>query len=190
MADWSYKAWTASAGALALATCVAGGVVGCKKKDDSNAKAEKSTAEAKKRPQGDRYADGTRLAAAQKEWVKRWSDTTDLPACEPLLKDKAELELCKTAQTALTNLKTAVAKPEAEADATLIHDAAELAFATESASEKLGDKIKSTETAPLDPDQQLMQGYARTNRAALRYLSQFLQFGSLPTRRATFTWMR
>ena len=248
MAYWSYKAWTASAGALALATCVAGGVVGCKKKDDSNAKAEKSTAEAKKRPQGDRYADGTRLAAAQKEWVKRWSDTGDLPACEPLLKDKAELELCKTAQTALTTLKTAVAKPEAEADAALIHDAAELAFATESASEKLrnafmektqaehkaapagsgaaaakpassakapaaaasgfatlsrarplsssgkaalaeklGDKIKSTETAPLDPDQQLMQGYARTNRAALRYLSQFLQFGSLPTRRATFT---
>ena len=249
MADWSYRAWTASAGALALATCVAGGVVGCKKKDDSNAKAEKSTAEAKKRPQGDRYADGARLAAAQKEWVKRWSDTTDLPTCEPLLKDPAELALCKTAQTALTTLKAAVAKPEAEAEAALIHEAAELAFATESASEKLrnafmektqaehkaapaasgapaakpalgarppapagsggfsslaharplgsagkaalaeklGDKIKSVETAPLDPEQQLMQAYARANRAALRYLSQFLQFGPLPTRRVAFT---
>jgi len=58
-----------------------------------------------------------------------------LPACDPLLKDAAELELCKNASAALTAMKTAAAKPEPEA--VLIHDAAELAFATEVASEKL-----------------------------------------------------
>jgi hypothetical protein len=31
-----------------------------------------------------------------------------------------------------------------------------------------------------------MQAYARVNRASLRYLSQFLQFGPLPTRKAAF----
>jgi len=210
---------------------VAGGVVGCKKKpDETKAKAEK--AETKKKPQGDRYADGVRLAAAQKEWTKRWAATTDLPGCEPLLKVPAELEQCKTAQAALATLKAAVAKPEPEA--VLLHAAAELSFASEAASERLrnaymektqaehkatgpagsgthaakppgfntlprtrplgsagkaalADKLKGVETAPLDPAQQLMQAYARVNRAALRYLSQFLQFGPLPTRNATFT---
>jgi len=33
---------------------------------------------------------------------------------------------------------------------------------------------------------QVMQAYSRVNRASLRYLSQFLQFGPLPTRKATF----
>jgi hypothetical protein len=227
VADWSYKFCLA----VALATCLASGTVGCKKKpDDTKAKAEK--AETKKKPQGDRYADGVRLAAAQKEWTKRWADTTDLPACEPLLKVPTELELCKTAQAALATVKAAVAKPEPEA--VLLHAAAELSFASEAASEKLrnaymektqaehksagpassgaptakpvgssgfararplgsagksamADKLKGVETAPLDPDQQLMQAYARVNRASLRYLSQFLQFGPLPTRNATFT---
>jgi hypothetical protein len=243
--DWSYRSLMARVGAVALAACVAGGVVGCSKKkpDDSKAKAEKSQAESKKRPTGDRYADGTRLVAAQKEWSKRWAETTDLPACDPLLKAPAEQELCKTAQAALVTLKAAVAKPEPEA--VLLHAAAELTFATEGASEKLrnafmeknqaerkatgtdphragpagsgapgkpaaafstlprtrplgsagkaaladklGDKAKPIEAAPLDPDQQLMQAYSRVNRAALRYLSQFLQFGPLPTRNATFT---
>ena len=233
MKDWSYKSWMASVGAVALATCVASAVVGCSKKkpDDTKAKAEKT--ETKKKPQGDRYADGVRLVAAQKEWTKRWAETTDLPACEPLLKAPPELELCKTAQAALATLKAAVAKPEPEA--VLLHAAAELSFASEGASEKLrnaymektqaehktaapavsgahaaktpgfstlprtrplssagkaalADKLKGpAETAPLDPDQQLMQAYARVNRASLRYLSQFLQFGPLPTRNATFT---
>jgi hypothetical protein len=233
VADSSYKSWLVSWGAVALATCVAGGVVGCSKKkpDETNAKAEKAEAK-KKKPQGDRYADGVRLGAAQKEWTKRWAETTDLPACEPLLKVPTELELCKTAQAALATLKAAVAKPEPEA--VLLHAAAELSFASEAASERLrnaymektqaankaagpagsgapaakpsafstlprtrplgsagkaalADKLKGVETAPLDPDQQLMQAYARVNRASLRYLSQFLQFGPLPTRNATFT---
>jgi hypothetical protein len=231
VADWSYKSWLVSWGAVALATCVAGGVVGCSKKkpDETKAKAEK--AETKKKPQGDRYADGVRLATAQKEWTKRWAETADLPACEPLLKAANELELCKTAQAALATMKAAVAKPEPEA--VLLHAAAELSFASEAASEKLrnaymektqaqhktapagsgapgakppgfstlprtrplgsagkaalADKLKGAETAPLDPDQQLMQAYARVNRASLRYLSQFLQFGPLPTRKAAFT---
>lgn len=230
MADCSYKSWMASLGVMALATCMASGVVGCKKKpDETKAKAEK--AETKKKPQGDRYADGVRLAAAQKEWTKRWAETADLPACEPLLKAPNELELCKNAQAALATVKAAVAKPEPEA--VLLHAAAELSFASEAASEKLrnaymektqaqhkaagpagsgapaakppgfstlprtrplgsagkaalADKLKGVEAAPLDPDQQLMQAYARVNRASLRYLSQFLQFGPLPTRTATF----
>ncbi len=137
MAYWSYKSWLAGAGAVALATCVAGGVTGCskKKQEDPKAKAEKAEADAKKKPQGDRYADGQRLTAALKEWTKRWSDTTDLPACDPLLKKPEELELCKNAQAALVTMKAAAALPEPEA--VLVHAAAELAFATEAASEKL-----------------------------------------------------
>ncbi len=244
MAYWSYKSWLANAGALVLATCVASSVPGCsKKKEEAEAKvkAEKAQADSKKKPQGDRYADGQRLAAALKEWTKRWSETAELPACESLLKVPAEAELCKTAQAALATMKAAAAKPDAEA--VLIHAAAELAFASEAASEKLrnafmektqaerkaapagsgapgsakpspkpaaaalsapprarplgsagkaalvdklGDKMKGLETAPLDPDQQVMQSYSRVNRASLRYLSQFLQFGSLPTRKVAF----
>jgi hypothetical protein len=236
VAYWSYKSWLAGAGAIALATCVAGGVTGCskKKQEDPKAKAEKAEAEAKKKPQGDRYADGQRLTAALKEWTKRWSDTADLPGCEPLLKKPEELELCKNAQAALVTMKAAAAKPEAEA--VLVHAAAELTFATEAASERLrnafmektqaehkaapagsgapgsksaapsfssqprtrplgsagkaalADKLKGKgiEAAPLDPDQQVMQAYSRVNRATLRYLSQFLQFGPLKTRAATF----
>lgn len=238
MAYWSYKSWLAGAGAIALLTCVAGGVTGCskKKQEDPKAKAEKSETDAKKKPQGDRYADGQRLTGALKEWTKRWSDTADLPACEPLLKKPEELELCKNAQAALVTMKTAAAKPEPEA--VLVRAAAELTFATEAASEKLrnafmektqaqhkagpagsgapgpksapsfstlprtrplgsagkaaladklGGKAKGAEAAPLDPDQQVMQAYSRVNRATLRYLSQFLQFGPLATRSATFT---
>jgi hypothetical protein len=52
---------------------------------------------------------------------------------------------------------------------------------------KLADKLKApTETTPPDPAMQVMQAYSRVNRAALRYLSQFLQFGALPTRRVAF----
>jgi len=238
VAYWSNKSWLAGAGAFALAVCVAGGVGGCskKKQEDPKAKAEEAEAEAKKKPQGDRYADGQRLSAALKEWTKRWSDTADLPGCEPLLKKADELELCKNAQAALATMKAAAAKPEPEA--VLVHAAAELTFATESASEKLrsafmektqaehktapgasgapapkssgagfatlprtrplgsagkaalADKLgkgKGLEAAPLDPDQQIMQAYSRVNRATLRYLSQFLQFGPLKTRAATFT---
>jgi hypothetical protein len=239
VAYWSYKSWLAGAGAIALLACVAGGVTACskKKQEDPKAKAEKSEANAKKKPQGDRYADGQRLAGALKEWTKRWSDTLDLPACEPLLKKADELELCKNAQAALATMKAAAAKPEPEA--VLVHAAAELTFATEAASEKLrnafmektqaehkaapagsgapgrkppaaslsslprtrplgsagkaaladklGGKGKGLEPAPLDPDQQVMQAYSRVNRATLRYLSQFLQFGPLTTRNATFT---
>jgi len=87
-------------GALALSTCVAGGVSGCHKKDaDDKAQAEKAEADRRHKPQGDRYADGQRLAAALKDWTRRWSETQDLPACDPLLKDAADLELCKTAAT-------------------------------------------------------------------------------------------
>ncbi|MES1185206.1 MAG: hypothetical protein ABUL60_15450 [Myxococcales bacterium] len=238
MADWSYKSWLANGAVLALALSVAGGVGGCskKKEEDAKAKAEKALADAKKKPPGDRYADGQRLATALKEWSKRWSDTADLPSCEPLLKKADEVELCKNAQAALTTMKTAAAKPEGEAEAVLVHAAAELAFATEAASEKLrnafmektqaehkatpaasgapgakppalstlprtrpigsagkaalvdrlADKGKGLEAAPLDPDQQVMQAYSRVNRASLRYLSQFLQFGPLKTRNATF----
>jgi hypothetical protein len=231
-------------GIVALFAGAAGVSVGCKKSENEKATAEK--AESKKRPRGDRFADGQRLAGAQKEWAKRWSETLDLPACDPLLKAPADQELCKTAQAALVTLKAAVAKPEPEA--VLVHAAAELAFATESASEKLRmafmeksqaehksapapsgaapsakpapsgakpalpaasgfaalrtrpigsagkaafiDKIngreKDGEAAPVDPDQQLLQAYARAGRASLRYLGQFLQYGPLATRNATF----
>ena len=224
-----------SVGTVLVAVCVLGGSVGCsKKQDDTKAQAEKAEAE-KKKPQGDRYVDGQRLAASLKDWTKRWADTADLPACDPLLKDAPDLELCKTAGAALVTMKAAAAKPEAET--ALIHDAAELAFATEVASEKLrnasmekmqaehaaapgasgsaapgkapppkaafsamakarpvgsagklalSDKLKGVETAAIDPSMQVMQAYSRANRAALRYLSQFLQFGPLPTRKATF----
>ncbi len=236
----TYGSWAVRAGVVLLATCVAGGVVGCskKKQEDAKLQAEKAEAARKKKPEGDRYADGQRLAAALKDWTKRWSDTLDLPACDPLLKAPAELELCKTAQTALSTMKAAATKPEVEA--ALIHAAAELAFASEAASEvlrtasmekmqnehkaatapsgsaapavkppmpafstlprarplgsnksaladKLIDKMKPLEATPLDPAMQVMQAYSRVNRASLRYLSQFLQFGPLPTRNAAFT---
>jgi hypothetical protein len=220
-----------------LLTASAVSLAGCSKKKEEEAKAtaEKAEAEKKKKPQGDRYADGKRLETALKDWTKRWADTTDLPACDPLLKDAAQLELCKTAATALTTMKAAVAKPEPEA--VLLKNAAELALATENASEKLrtasmekmqaeqktapassgltkvpqsafsampktkplgsgalsrsaagkmADKLKPAEAPPLDPAMQVMQAYSRVNRAALRYLSQFLQFGALPTRKAAF----
>ncbi len=237
----TYGSVVAQAAAILLATCVAGGVVGCskKKQEDAKAQAEKAEAAKKKKPEGDRYVDGQRLAASLKDWTKRWADTLDLPDCSPLLKVPAELELCKTAQAALVTMKAAAAKPEVEA--ALIHAGAELAFATEAASEvlrtasmekmqndhkaaavgsaapgakpaapaapgfsslprarplgsankaaladKLLDKMKPLEAAPLDPAMQVMQAYSRVNRASLRYLSQFLQFGPLPTRNATF----
>jgi hypothetical protein len=227
---------TGNLGVLLLAACVVGSSPGCskKKQEDGKAEAEKLKAESDKKPVGDRYKDGQRLASALKDWSKRWSDTNDLPACDPLLKNAADQELCKTAGAALTTLKAAVAKPEPEA--TQIHLAAELAFATEAASEKLreasmeklqaehkaapgpsasggakpspaaasgfakvrpsgsGSKAsplassgKPLEAAPVDPAMQVMQAYSRVNRAALRYLSQFLQFGPLPTRNAAFT---
>jgi len=220
-------------GVLLLAGCVLAGSPGCskKKQEDGKAEAEKAKAEADKKPLGDRYKDGQRLASALKDWGKRWSDTNDLPACDPLLKNAADQELCKTAGAALTTLKAAVAKPEPEA--TQIHLAAELAFATEAASEKLreasmeklqaehkaapgpsasgaarpagsvfakirpsgssakpsplGSNGRPLEAAPVDPGMQVMQAYSRVNRASLRYLSQFLQFGPLPTRNAAFT---
>jgi hypothetical protein len=226
-------------GVLALAASVVGGVVGCKKKEEDATATSEKAEKKKKRPQGDRYVDGQRLAGGLKEWSKRWADTADLPSCESLLKVPAEAELCTTAQTALATLKAAVAKPEPEA--VLVHDTAELTFATEAASEKLrtafmekaqaehkaagapsgapsgakppsaapafgtlharplGSAAKSAlaeklagkgqEGAPaaLDPDQRLLQAYSRVNRASLRYLSQFLQFGPLPMRNATFT---
>ncbi len=236
----TYGSLVARVGVVVLATCVAGGVVGCskKKQEDAKAQAEKAEAAKKKKPEGDRYVDGQRLAAALKDWTKRWSDTVDLPACDPLLKLPAELELCKTAQTALTTMKAAAAKPELEA--ALIHAGAELAFATEAASEvlrtasmekmqsehkaaaatgsgtpgakppapgfsslprarplgsankaaladKLIDKLKPMEATALDPAMQVMQAYSRVNRASLRYLSQFLQFGPLATRNVAFT---
>jgi hypothetical protein len=46
---------------------------------------------------------------------------------------------------------------------------------------------KALEAAPVDPGMQVMQAYSRVNRASLRYLSQFLQFGPLPTRNAAFS---
>lgn len=239
MTKWSSTwAWQGRVGSLLLVTCALGVLGGCSKKKDeeTKAKAEKTEADAKKKkPEGDRYADGKRLESALKDWTKRWNDTADLPACDPLLKDPAELELCKTAAAQLTTLKAAVAKPEPPA--VLIHAAAELAFATENAAEKLraasmakmqgeqkpgatapgkvspgalgaapkvrpaasgqpgkalaasklGDKSKPAETPPPDPATQVMQSYSRVNRASLRYLSQFLQFGALPTRRIAFT---
>jgi len=226
-----------------LATSVAGGLVGCSKKKDEDTKAKAEKAEKpdgkKKPPQGDRYTDRVKLTAALKEWTKRWSETADLPACDPLLKAPADAEVCKTAQAALTTMKTAAAKPD-EAEAALIHAAAELVMATELASDKLrtafmektqadrksapggassaspkppgsafntlprtrplgssgkaaladrlGAKGKGIEAAaPLDPDQQVLQAYSRVNRASLRYLGQFLQFGPLPTRKLAFT---
>lgn len=227
------RSLTGKVGALLLVAATASAVVGCgkKKQEEAKAQAEKAQAEKQKLQQADRYADGQRLAAALKDWVKRWADTADLPGCEPLLKDAADQELCKTAGVALTTMKAAAAKPEPEA--TLIHAAAELAFATEAASEKLrtasmekmqaehaaaaasgsgkapppkppvaissakakpvgsaakglADKMKTVETAPMDPAMQIMQAYSRVNRASLRYLSQFLQFGPLPTRKVAF----
>lgn len=234
---WSWS-WYGCLGAVLL-TASAVSLAGCSKKKEEEAKATAEKAEAeskKKKPQGDRYADGKRLEAALKDWTKRWGDTADLPACDPLLKDAAQLELCKTAASALTTMKAAVAKPEAEG--VLLKNAAELALATENASEKLRtasmekmqadqktapassgltkvpqsafgatpktkplgsgalsksgaakvtDKLKPAEAPPLDPAMQVMQAYSRVNRAALRYLSQFLQFGPLPTRKAAFT---
>jgi hypothetical protein len=246
----SYRTFVARLGVITLAAGIACVSVGCKKSDD---KATAEKAEGKKKPRGDRFADGQRLAGAQKEWAKRWAETLDLPACDSLLKAPADQEVCKTAQAALVTLKAAVAKPEPES--VLIHAAAELAFASEAASEKLRtafmeksqaetkaapgasgaapsakpapssakpapsgakaplpnasafsavrtraissagkaafmDKIagreKEGEAAPIDPDQQLLQAYARAGRAALRYLGQFLQYGPLPTRNATF----
>jgi hypothetical protein len=228
--------FTTGVSALLLAASLAGASVGCSKKKqevDPKATAEKVEAE-RKLKQGDRYADGQRLAGSLREYTKRWADTADLPDCSPLLKDAAELELCKTATSALTTLKAAVAKPEPEA--VLIHAAAELAYTTEAAAEKLrtasmarlgaehaaaapsssvagkkapppaapnsasakakalssaaraalSDKLKAVEAAPVDPAMQVMQAYSRVNRVALRYLSQFLQFGALPTRKAAF----
>jgi hypothetical protein len=240
VAYWSYRSWLAGAGAVVLLASATGGVTGCskKKQEDAKALADKAQADAKKKPIGDRYTDGQRLTSALKEWTKRWSDTADLPDCAPLLKKPDEVTLCKNAQAALATMKAAATKPEPEA--ALIHAAAELSFATEAASEKLrnafmektqadhkaapassgapgtkppaapgfstlprtrplgsagkaalidklADKAKGIEAAPLDPDQQIMQAYSRVNRASLRYLSQFLQFGPLPTRNATFT---
>lgn len=225
------RAWLTKAGALLVAASLSAGSVACskKKQEDGKAEAEKAKAEKDKKPTGDRYQDGTKLAGALKDWQKRWADTADLPACDPLLKDAAELELCKTAQNALVAAKAAVAKPEPEA--TLIHLTAELAYATEAASEKLrnasmeklqqerksaaapsasgksltapspsaaaklralgsakpGDKLKELQATPTDPGMQVMQAYSRVNRASLRYLGQFLQFGPLATRNATFT---
>ncbi len=225
-------------GAL-LAVTLGIALVGCSKKkndaDDAKAKAEKPEADAKKKPQGDRYADGKRLEAALKDWTKRWAETEELPACDPLLKEPAALELCKTAAASLTALKAAVAKPEPEA--ALLHAAAEVAFATETASEKLrmasmekmqaehklapvasasplgklppgalsatrprptpsslsafgakpGDKGKPAEPPQaIDPAMAVMQAYSRVNRASLRYISQFLQFGALPSRKVAF----
>lgn len=232
------SSWLGGAGTALLTACLAASLVGCskKKEDDTKAKAEQVDAK-KKKPQGDRYADGKRLEATLKDWTKRWSDTAELPACDPLLKDAAQLELCKTAAAALTTMKAAAAKPEPAP--VLIRNAAELAYATESASEKLraasmekmqaehktapagsgasvkptssalgaavktrpagsafsktnpgpagklGDKVRA-EPTPLDPAMQVMQAYSRVNRAALRYLSQYLQFAPLPTRKAAF----
>ena len=238
MTKW-FRAWSKNRGVglIVLAACATSGVTGCSKKKDEDAKAQ-AEKDAKKKPQGDRYADGQRLGAALKDWTRRWSETTDLPACDPLLKDAAELDLGKNAAAALSTMKAAAAKPEPEA--VLIHDAAELAFTTEAASEKLrnasmekmqaeqkaaplgsasggaktpsppkappalaastsakaralssaakaalADKLKPIE-ATVDPGMQVMQAYSRVNRASLRYLSQFLQFGPLPTRKATF----
>jgi hypothetical protein len=235
------RTWHGQVGWLMLATLAFGSLAGCskKKEEDTKATAEKAEADKKKKPQGDRYADGKRLTTALKDWTKRWADTADLPACDPLLKDPAGLELCKAAATSLTTMKAAVAKPEPEA--TLIKAAADLAFATENASEKLraasmekaqaeqksapaggggaltkappgafsamakprpigsaggaksvaasklADKMKPAEAPPPDPAMQVMQAYSRVNRASLRYLSQFLQFGPLPTRKIAFT---
>ena len=131
--SWT-KSWMGSVGAAFVVSSLLGSaVVGCskKKQEDTKAQAEKAEADKKKKPHGDRYADGKRLASTLKDWTTRWAETADLPACDPLLKDAAELELCKTAGNALTALKAAVAKPEPEA--TLIHSAAELAFATTTA---------------------------------------------------------
>jgi hypothetical protein len=221
------KSWLRKASVLLLAASVCGGSFACskKKQEEGKAEAEKSKAEKGKeeKPTGDRYKDGQRLAAAVKDWQKRWADTAELPGCEPLLKDAAELELCKTATTALTAMKAAAAKPEPEA--TQIHLAAELAYATEMASEKLRNasmeklqqerkaapagsgravaalaastpakaralasaaRVKEGQATPADPGMQVMQAYSRTNRASLRYLSQFLQFGPLPTRQTAF----
>jgi hypothetical protein len=50
----------------------------------------------------------------------------------------------------------------------------------------MADKLKPIDATAVDPAMQVMQAYSRVNRAALRYLSQFLQFGPLPTRKATF----
>jgi hypothetical protein len=228
-----------SAGTALLAACLSTSLAGCSKKKDEETKAKAEQADAKKKkPQGDRYADGKRLEATLKDWTKRWADTAELPACDPLIKDAAALELCKTAATALTTMKAAAAKPEPEA--VLIKNAADLAFATESASEKLraasmekmqaehktapagsatgpakpsssalgaaskgrpagsafaktvsplsgklGDKLRA-EPAPVDPAMQVMQAYSRVNRASLRFLSQYLQFGPLPTRKVAF----
>ncbi len=226
------KSWLKKASVLLLAVGVCGGSVACskKKQEDGKAEAEKTKVDKDKKPTGDRYQDGQRLAAAVKDWQKRWSDTADLPSCDPLLKDAAELELCKTAAASLVAMKAAVAKPEPEG--TQIHLAAELAFATEAASEKLrgasmdklqqerktaavtsgsvkappppggsaavkaralgsaaklGEKMKELQAAPADPGMQVMQAYSRANRASLRYLSQFLQFGPLATRKLAFT---
>jgi len=234
-----------SVGSLLLATCIAGGsLVGCSKKgEETKAKPEKAETDKKKKPQGDRYADGKRLESTLKDWTKRWSETEDLPACDPLLKEAAELELCKTAGTSLGTLKAAVAK--AEPQNVLVHAAAELALATENASEKLraasmekmqaerksapgasgtpvaklapsalggapkvrpagsavfsklggpaklaekskGGDAKGETAPPQDPAMMVMQAYSRVNRAALRYLSQFLQFAPLPTRKIAF----
>lgn len=240
MTHRSWRRGVGAVGTLVLASSLGLALVGCSKKksegDDAKAKAEKPEADAaKKKPQGDRYADGKRLEAALKDWTKRWAETADLPACDPLVKEAASIELCKTAAASLTSLKTAVAKPEPAA--ALIHAAAELALATENASEKLrlasmekmqaehklapassgaslgklppgalsamskaratpssfaspgkpGDKAKPGEPPPpLDPSMQVMQSYSRVNRASLRYISQFLQFGALPTRKLAF----
>jgi hypothetical protein len=219
--------------ALLVAALAGSALAGCGKKKQEETKATAEKADAKKKPQGDRYADGKRLATSMKEWSKRWSETQELPACDPLLKQPADLELCKTAATSLTNLKAAVAKPEPEA--VLIKSAAELALATENASEKLraasmekmqserhsgpggsasgkpaglkapitaasalsklpkaAEKIASAsgsarvESPAQDPAMQVMQMYSRVNRASLRFLSQFLQFGPLETRRTAF----
>jgi hypothetical protein len=79
---------------------------------------------------------------------------------------------------------SAVPKPMASAAAALAK-----ARALSSAAGKAGfnEKGKALEAAPVDPAMQVMQAYSRVNRAALRYLSQFLQFGPLPTRNAAFT---
>lgn len=219
---------------LIVVTAALGGALGCSKKKQEGAKAQAEAAEIEKtkRPTGDRYADGQRLAAALKDWTRRWADTPELPACEPLLKQAPDLELCKAASAALTTMKTAAAKPESEA--VLLRAAADLAIGTEAVSEKLRsasmeklqteqktspsasaapgrttppgaasagkprplgsagktalmEKSTALEASPLDPGMQVIQAYSRVNRASLRYLSQFLQFGALPTRKAAFT---
>lgn len=115
-----------AAGALALS------VNACSKKKEATP--EKTTSPAPSASASDPNADGKRLDRAVNDWKRRW-ERIDLENCEALLKDAADLELCKKAEGALAKVKEHASKLDKSPAA--ITAAGELILAAEAVVEKL-----------------------------------------------------